>query len=63
MQNDKEAIEALVQPVETIDRLRLEIQTLQKEVDDLEYSLDFRGQNVRSMGDIHTELNALQKSK
>lgn len=63
VQNDKEAIEALMQPVETIDRLRLEIQTLQKEVDDLEYSLDFRGQNVRSMGDIHSELNALQKSK
>ncbi|CAM8905564.1 unnamed protein product [Rhodiola kirilowii] len=63
VKTDKEAIEALVQPVETVDRLHHEIQILQKEVDDLEYSFDFRGQNVRTMGDIHTELNALQKSK
>uniref|UniRef100_A0A7N1A2Q4 DNA repair protein RAD50 n=1 Tax=Kalanchoe fedtschenkoi TaxID=63787 RepID=A0A7N1A2Q4_KALFE len=63
VKTDKEAIEALVQPVESVDRLRIDIQTLQKDIDDLEYSLDFRGQNVRSMGDIHTELNTLQKSK
>ncbi|KAJ7013692.1 DNA repair protein RAD50 [Populus alba x Populus x berolinensis] len=46
---EKDSVEALVQPVETADRLFQEIQSWQKQVDDLEYKLDFRGQGVRTM--------------
>ncbi|KAF3456639.1 hypothetical protein FNV43_RR01293 [Rhamnella rubrinervis] len=60
---DKDSIESLVQPVETADRLFQEIQMWQKQVDDLEYKLDFRGQGVRSMEDIQMELNTLQNTK
>lgn len=60
---DKEMVEALVQPAETADRLFQEIQTWQKQVDDLEYTLDSRGQGVRTMEEIQFELNSLQSTK
>lgn len=60
---EKESVEALLQPVDTADRLFQEIQSLQKQVDDLEYKLDFRGQGVRTMEEIQLELNALQSTK
>lgn len=60
---DKESVEALLQPVETADRLFQEIQTWQKQVDDLEYMLDSRGQGVRTMEEIQTEINGLQSTK
>lgn len=60
---DKDLIEGLMQPVETADRLSHEIQMCQKQVEDLEYKLDFRGQGVRSMEDIQLELNTLQNKK
>lgn len=63
VKTDKDSVEALMQPVETADRLFQEIQTWQKQVDDLEYKLDFRGQGVRSMEEIQLELNTLQNTK
>nr|XP_048333256.1 DNA repair protein RAD50 isoform X2 [Ziziphus jujuba var. spinosa] len=60
---DKDLIEGLMQPVETADRLFQEIQMWQKQVDDLEYKLDFRGQGVKSMEDIQLELNTYQNTK
>ncbi|KAI3424599.1 Zinc-hook domain-containing protein [Psidium guajava] len=63
IKSEKELVEALLQPVDTADRLFQEIQTLQKQVDDLEYKLDFRGQGVRTMEEIQLELNALQSTK
>lgn len=60
---DKDSIEALVPPVDAADRSFQEIQNLQKQVDDLEYKLDFRGQGVRSMEEIQSELNTLQGTK
>lgn len=60
---EKESVEALLQPVDTADRLFQEVQTLQKQVDDLEYKLDFRGQGVRTMEEIQLELNDLQSTK
>ncbi|KAA8548368.1 hypothetical protein F0562_000052 [Nyssa sinensis] len=60
---DKDSVEALVQPAETADRLFQEIHTLQHQVDDLEYKLDFRGQGVKSMEEIQLELNTLQSTK
>lgn len=56
-------MDALIQPVETADRLFQEIQALQKQVEDLEYKLDFRGQGVRTMEDIQLELDSLQRTK
>lgn len=60
---EKDSVEALVQPVETADRLFQEIQTWQKQVDDLEYKLDFRGQGVRTMEEVQSELSSLQGTK
>ncbi|XP_048235387.1 DNA repair protein RAD50 isoform X2 [Ricinus communis] len=60
---DKDSVEALVQPVETADRLYQEIQTWQKQVDDLEYKLDIQRQGGRSMEEIHSELSSLQDTK
>ncbi|KAF5950424.1 hypothetical protein HYC85_012417 [Camellia sinensis] len=60
---DKDSVEALVQPVDTADRLYQEIHALQKQVDDLEYKLDFRGQGGKSMEEIQLELNTLQSRK
>ncbi|GMY04783.1 DNA repair protein RAD50 isoform X2 [Fagus crenata] len=59
---DKESIEALVQPVETADRFFQEIQTWQKQVDDLEEKLDVGGQGVKTMEEIQSELNTLQST-
>ncbi|KAL9411375.1 hypothetical protein AB3S75_045050 [Citrus x aurantiifolia] len=59
----KESVEALVQPVETADRLFQEIQLWQKQVDDLEYMLDSRGQGVRTMEEIQLELSGSLSTK
>lgn len=60
---EKESAEALVQPIDIADRLFQETQALQKQVDDLEYKLDFRGQGVRTMEEIKSELDTLQGKK
>ncbi|GAY53598.1 DNA repair protein RAD50 [Citrus sinensis] len=60
---DKESVEVLVQPVETADRLFQEIQLWQKQVDDLEYMLDSRGQGVRTMEEIQLELSGSLSTK
>lgn len=60
---DKDSVEALIQPIDMADRLFQEIQTWQKQVDDLEYKLDFRGQGVKSMEEVQSELTTLQSTK
>lgn len=60
---DKDLVDTLVQPIETADRLFQEIQALQKQVEDLEYKLDFRGQGVKTLQEIQSELNTLQSTK
>ncbi|KAI4378799.1 hypothetical protein MLD38_016230 [Melastoma candidum] len=60
---EKDLVDALLQPVDTADRLFQEIQLLQKQVDDLDYKLDFRGQGVRTMEEIQSDLNILQNTK
>ncbi|KAJ4846048.1 DNA repair protein rad50 [Turnera subulata] len=60
---DKDSVEVLVQRVDTADMLFQEIQTWEKQVDDLEYKLDFRGHGVRSMEEIQMELSTLQSTK
>ncbi|XP_061992720.1 DNA repair protein RAD50 isoform X1 [Rosa rugosa] len=63
VKSDKDLIEALVQPIETADRLLQEIQIRQKDVDDLEYKLDIQGPGARSLEDIQLELTNLQRKK
>lgn len=63
MKAEKDSIEALMQPIETADRLFQEIQILQKHVDDLAYKLDCQGQGARSKEDIESELNSLHSTK
>ncbi|XP_021745929.1 LOW QUALITY PROTEIN: DNA repair protein RAD50-like [Chenopodium quinoa] len=60
---DKDSVEALVSPVETVDRHFQEIQTLKSQVVTLEDMLDYRGLDIRSMEDIKSELNDLQNKK
>lgn len=60
---DKDCVDALKQPVETADRLFQEIKALQKQVEELEYRLDFRGQGVKTMENIQLELDSLQHKK
>lgn len=63
VKTDKDLVETLLQPVENADRLFQEIQTLQKELEELEYKLDFRGQGVRTLEEIQLELSTLQNKK
>ncbi|KAE9604828.1 putative DNA repair protein Rad50 [Lupinus albus] len=63
IKTDKDVVEALVQPIETGDRLFQEIQAVQKQVEDLEYKLDFQGQGARSLEEVQLELNTLQGTK
>ncbi|XP_059318334.1 DNA repair protein RAD50 isoform X1 [Lycium ferocissimum] len=60
---EKDAVDALIKPVETSDRHFQEIQALQKQVDDLEYGLDMHGKGVKSMEKIQSELDELQSKK
>ncbi|KAF8402152.1 hypothetical protein HHK36_013104 [Tetracentron sinense] len=63
VKSEKDLVEVLVQPIETADRLVQEMQSLQMQVDDLEYKLDFRGQGVKSVEEIQLQLNSLQSTK
>ncbi|XP_050372019.1 DNA repair protein RAD50 [Argentina anserina] len=63
VKSDKELIEALVQPIETADRLLQDIQIRQKDVDDLEYKLDIQGPGAKSLEDIQLELTNLQSKR
>jgi len=63
VQMDRDAVEALLQPTDTIDRHVHEIQQLVKEVEDLEYALDSSGRGVKSLEEIQLELNFLQRTR
>jgi len=60
---DRDAVEVLLQPTDTIDRHVREIQQLRKEVEELEYTLDSSGQGVKSLEEIQLELNSLQRTR
>ncbi|THU46585.1 hypothetical protein C4D60_Mb09t06480 [Musa balbisiana] len=63
VKTEKDAVEVLLQPVETIDRLWQEMENLKPQIEDLEYKLDSRGQGVRSMEEIQLQLNSLQSKR
>ncbi|KAK8943466.1 DNA repair protein RAD50 [Platanthera guangdongensis] len=60
---EKDAVEILVQPAESFERLFLETQNLKPQIEDLEYKLDSRGQGVKSMEEIQSQLNSLQSKR
>ncbi|XP_074570260.1 DNA repair protein RAD50 [Curcuma longa] len=60
---EKDAIDVLLQPVETINRLWQEMENLKPQIEDLEYKLDSRGQGVRSMEEIQLQLNSIQNKR
>ncbi|XP_031481763.1 DNA repair protein RAD50 [Nymphaea colorata] len=60
---EKDLLESLIQPVENADRLWQEMQSLQRQVADLEYKLDVRSQGAKSLEEIQTELNNLQETR
>ncbi|XP_038971803.1 DNA repair protein RAD50 [Phoenix dactylifera] len=60
---EKDSVEVLVQPVETVDRLLQEMDNLKPQIEELEYKLDSRGQGVKSVEEIQLQLNALQSKR
>ncbi|GLJ49200.1 hypothetical protein SUGI_1038410 [Cryptomeria japonica] len=61
--SEKDSVERLLQPVETTDRFWLEMQNVQKQVEDLEYKLDVRSQGLRSMEEVNSELASLEDKR
>lgn len=60
---EKNDVEALVQPAETVERLFAEAQILESQVDELEYTLNARVQGVKSPEEIQEQLDAEQSKK
>ncbi|KAL3619971.1 DNA repair protein rad50 [Castilleja foliolosa] len=60
---EKDPVDDLIQPVETADRLFQEIQVLQKQVGDLESKLDVQAHGVKSVEEIQSELNLLERTR
>lgn len=60
---DKDSVEALLPLVNTVDRHWNYIQDLQKQVDELEDKLNYRGLGTRSLEEIKSELDSLQNTK
>ncbi|XP_029121555.1 DNA repair protein RAD50 isoform X4 [Elaeis guineensis] len=60
---EKDSVEVLAQPVETVDRLLQEMDNLKPQIEELEYKLDSRGQGVKSVEEIQLQLNALQSKR
>lgn len=56
-------MEILVQPAELFERYFVEIQNLKPQIEDLEYKLDARGQGVKSVEEIQSQLNSLQSKR
>ncbi|KAK1282080.1 DNA repair protein RAD50 [Acorus calamus] len=63
VKSEKDAVEALMDPVDAVDKLLLEMQNLHKQVDELEYKLNIRGQGVQSVEEIQSQLNTLQNKR
>ena len=60
---DRESVESLLQLIETVDRIWIEIKSVQKQVEDLEYKLDVRSQGVRSMDEVQSELASFEEKR
>ncbi|KAG8369606.1 hypothetical protein BUALT_Bualt14G0031100 [Buddleja alternifolia] len=60
---EKDSVDALMQPVETADRLFQEIQVLHRQVGDLECKLDVQAQGAKSLEEILSELKTLERTR
>lgn len=60
---EKDAVEALLEPAEMVERLLQNMQNLRPQVEELERTLDSRGQGVRSVEEIKLEINTLQSKR
>lgn len=60
---EKDSVDALIQPVETADRLFQELQALQKQVNELESKLDFQDQDAKSREEISSDLKILERRR
>ncbi|KAL8515845.1 hypothetical protein ACS0TY_014518 [Phlomoides rotata] len=58
---EKDSVDALIQPVETADRLFQDIQTFQRQVGELERKFDIQAQGAKSLEEIVSELEMLEK--
>ncbi|KAJ1696950.1 hypothetical protein LUZ63_005462 [Rhynchospora breviuscula] len=63
VKTEKDAVEALLEPAEMVERLLQEMQSLRPVLEDLEYKLDSRGQGVKSVEEIKLEINSLQSRR
>lgn len=63
VETEKNAVEALVQPVETVERLLHEMETLRSQVEDLECKLAVGVQGVKSPDEIQLQLDAELRKK
>ncbi|KAG6386852.1 hypothetical protein SASPL_152029 [Salvia splendens] len=63
--DDVLGVDALIQPVGTVDRLFQEMQALQKQVNELESKLDIQAQGLdaKSLEEIISELKSLEKER
>ncbi|KAK6161690.1 hypothetical protein DH2020_005071 [Rehmannia glutinosa] len=60
---EKDSVDALIQPVETADRLFQEMQVLQRQVGELESKLDIQAQGAKSLEGIQSELKMLERTR
>ncbi|KAL6878477.1 hypothetical protein ACP4OV_012647 [Aristida adscensionis] len=60
---DRDAVEVLLQPVDTIHRHVQEIHHLAVEIEDLEYKLYSGGQGVKSLEEIQLQLITVQRTR
>lgn len=60
---ERDGVEVLLHPVDSIDRHVQEIKELEPQVKDLEYKLDSRGQGVKSVEEIQLELISVQRAR
>lgn len=63
VETEKNAVEALVQPVETVERLLHEMEMLRSQVEDLESKLAVGVQGVKSPDEIQLQLDAELRKK
>ncbi|KAF3323696.1 DNA repair protein RAD50 isoform X1 [Carex littledalei] len=63
VKTEKDAVEALLEPAEMVERLLKNMQSLRPQVEELEHRLDSRAQGVRSVEEIKLEINTLQSKR
>lgn len=63
VKTEKDAVEALLEPAEMVERLLQNMQSLRPQVEELERTLDSRGQGVRSVEEIKLEISTLQSKR